>query len=170
MGNSASYWITKLGLEEHPEGGYYAEVYRSEERIPAPALPDRYSGERSMSTGIYFLLNSERFSAFHRVNSDEAWHYYTGNQPVILYVLSPNGKLAKVMLGPNFDLGQQFQYLIPANHWFAAAVPAGEGNYALVGCTVAPGFDFEDFELAKKEKLVKVFPKHKGIIERFCRE
>jgi predicted cupin superfamily sugar epimerase len=168
MGTTASYWIGRLGLEEHPEGGYFKEVYRSEESIKKSALPDRYEGDRNFSTCIYFLLTSEKFSAFHRVNSDEGWHYYTGTQPVVLYVLSPEGKLSKIMLGPDFDKGQQFQYVVPANHWFAAAIP-GNGNFALVGCTVAPGFDFQDFELAEKEKLTKLFPKHKQIISKMCR-
>ncbi|MCI4668338.1 MAG: cupin domain-containing protein [Bacteroidia bacterium] len=168
MGNSAAYWITKLGLEEHPEGGFFREVYRSDEQITQSGLPERYSGERSISTSIYFLLTSEKFSAFHKVNSDEGWHYYQGTQPVILYIISPEGKLSKVMLGPAFELGQKFQHVVPANHWFAAAIP-GEGNYALVGCTVAPGFDFEDFELAKKDKLQKKFPSHKSLINKMCR-
>lgn len=168
MGNSSAYWIAKLGLEEHPEGGFFKEVYRSSESIPASGLPERYEGDRNFSTSIYFLLTSERFSAFHRVNSDEGWHYYKGTQPVILYVISPEGKLSKIMLGPDFDMGQQFQYVVPANHWFAAAIP-GSGNYALVGCTVAPGFDFADFELANKEDLQKKFPAHKALIGKMCR-
>ncbi|MEO0895112.1 MAG: cupin domain-containing protein [Bacteroidota bacterium] len=168
MGITASYYIERLSLIEHPEGGYFAEVYRSEEEIPEETLPERYHGKRSFSTSIYFLITSEKFSAFHQVNSDEGWHYYTGNAPIHLHTLSPKGELKTIKLGPNLAQGEQFQYVVPANHWFAAEVP-GEDTFALVGCTVAPGFDFADFELAEREPLKIAFPAHQGIISRLTR-
>jgi len=168
MGQSASDYIQSLGLREHPEGGYFKEVYRSSEEIPASSLPTRYQGSRSFSTSIYFLITSDKFSAFHRVNSDEGWHYYTGSAPIHLHVISPSGDLQSVMLGPDMEHGQQFQYVVPANHWFAAEVK-GDQTFSLVGCTVAPGFDFLDFELGTRDNLVDMFPIHRDLISRLCR-
>ena len=165
----AQYWIDHLHLQAHPEGGFFAEVYRSTEEIPAAGLPDRYGAPRRMGTSIYFLLRGDRFSAFHRIKSDEGWHYYTGTHPVELLVLSPEGELRTHWLGPEFEAGQRFQAVVPAGHWFAARVGHTEADYALVGCTVAPGFDFADFELADRQALQAAFPQHEGVIEALTR-
>ncbi len=164
---TAQYWIEKLELLSHPEGGYFKEVYRSSENIKQDALPDRFSGSRAFSTSIYFLLGNNDFSAFHRIKSDELWHFYAGG-PLDVYMIHPDGKGEIVTLGNNPDEGECFQFAVPAGSWFASK-PKSDTEYALVGCTVAPGFDFEDFEMAKKEQLLQEYPQHKEWVERLCR-
>ncbi len=167
MITSALYWINRLQLIKHPEGGYYKEVYRSAEFVHKKNLPDRYSSFRSFSTSIYFLLESHEFSAFHRLKSDEIWHFYEGSAITIL-VISPKGEFSKLALGRNPDENEIYQALIPKGYWFAAHVNAPE-SYSLVGCTVSPGFDFEDFELGKRDELIKKFPRHNELINTFTR-
>jgi len=159
--------IKRLGLTRHPEGGWYRETYRSGEQIPAPALPERFSGARSFSTAINFLLEQGDFSSFHRIKSDEIWHYYAG-AAVIIHLITPDGNAAALQLGPDVGRGQQFQIVIPAGCWFGAE-PTGEGC-SLVGCTVAPGFDFADFELADRDTLVAHCPEHATLINRLTRK
>ncbi|MHB2153535.1 cupin domain-containing protein [Calditrichota bacterium GD2] len=170
---SKTFWINRLNLIPHPEGGFYSEVYRSDEFIPLAALNKRYSKAHRMGTSIYFLLPGDSFSAFHRLKSDELWHFYTG-QAVVLYLLYPDGQLKQKLLGPDIEKGEQFQLLIPHGVWFAAQVLNGVASdafsYALVGCTVAPGFEFEDFELARRDDLLSQFPEHEDIILRFTRK
>jgi len=163
----AEYWIKKLHLARHPEGGYYREIYRSAETIPKEALPDRYDGSRAFSTSIYYLLPGNEVSYFHRLKSDEVWHFYQGS-PVSLFVISPAGEYVETNLGPDFDSGQVSQTVIPAGHWLGAAVRT-RGSYALVGCTVAPGFDFQDFELGRRQELLTLFPQHQAIIQSLTR-
>jgi uncharacterized protein len=168
MIHPAHFWINKLQLLKHPEGGYYREVYRSEEFVHKKNLPDRYSSFRSFSTSIYFLLESHEFSAFHRLKSDEIWHFYEGSSITIVMILQES-EIKKVTLGRNPDANENYQVLIPKGCWFAAQVNQSD-SFSLVGCTVAPGFDFEDFEIGKKEKLINLFPKYASIINQFCRE
>lgn len=130
--------IKQLRLKQHPEGGYYRETYRSKEFIPAKALPRRFNDRRTFSTAIYFLITKERPSAFHRIKSDELWHFYQGD-PVEITMILKNKKKKKIILGSG-----EFQAVIPAGLWFSAKTL---GQYSLVGCTVAPGFDFADFQL-----------------------
>lgn len=159
--------IQQFGLEPHPEGGWYKQTYKSNETIKASALPERFGGDRPISTAIYFLLEKGNFSAFHQIKSDECWHFYSGD-PLLVYVIKQNGQLETITLGKDFEQGQQFQFVVPANCWFASR-PAPGSEYCLVGCTVAPGFDFADFELATAEKLSIEFPKHARIIRELCR-
>jgi predicted cupin superfamily sugar epimerase len=159
---SASYWINKLNLAQHPEGGYFSEVYRSNESIKKSALPNRYHGDRSMATSIYFLLKEDEFSSFHRIQSDETWHFYTGTT-LELYVLDVDKNLKRHLLGQDPHAGESLQCTIPRNHWFAARV-LDQKSYALLGCTVAPGFHFDDFELATRAQLIAQFPEQKTII------
>lgn len=159
----AEYWIEKYKMLAHPEGGYFAEKYRASETIAADALPARFGGDRSFSTGIYFLLESHHFSAFHRIKSDEMWHFYAGC-PLNVYYIDFDGNLQIIKLGNNPDNGEVFQAVVPAGVWFGSK-PAQENSYALVGCTVAPGFDFNDFELADRQQLTEEFPQHKDIIQ-----
>ncbi|TAF64822.1 MAG: cupin domain-containing protein [Cytophagales bacterium] len=154
-------WIKKLELLPHPEGGYYKEVYRATEGGYASE-----KGLRSYGTGIYFLLESRHFSAFHRIDADELWHFYAGSS-VKIYILHPSGVLEEKINGSNPDEEAHFQVVIPAGCWFAAAVIAAD-SYALVGCTVAPGFEFEGFELAHKKELLEKYPQHKTIIEKYA--
>ena len=159
--------IREYQLLPHPEGGWYREVYRSNELIPRSGLPDRFSGDRVMGTGIYFLLTDKNFSAFHRIASDEGWHFYAGTG-LRIYDLSPEGTLTVHKLGANLSAGEVFQTWVPAGHWFGSRVEEPDG-WALVGCTVAPGFDFADFEMAKRAELVALFPDHAGIIGELTR-
>lgn len=151
--------IQDLELQAHPEGGYFKETYRSAERHPqGPTFPS----ERNLCTGIYFLLTSESFSAFHRIRSDEMWHFYEGD-PFEVHVIHPDGRFETLALGPG-----KYQALVPAGAWFASGVRSG-GDYSLVGCTVAPGFDFQDFELAEAESLIAQYPQHRDCILKFTR-
>ena len=161
--NSANEWIEQLGMLRHPEGGYYKEVYRSLEILTGDALPLRFGGNRSFSTSIYYLLMKGEYSRFHSINSDEIWHFYDG-LPMELIVIDPMGKLEKKRIGLNPESGVLPQLTILHGHWFAAH-PLGA--YSLVGCTVAPGFDFTDFKLAERKSLIAAFPQHKIIIEQF---
>ena len=154
----AGYWVEHMGLQPHPEGGFYRETYRSEEGISKDTLPERFGGDRSFCTGIYFLLPANTFSAFHRIKSDEMWHFYAGGTLEIL-VIHPDQTLETILLGANPENGEVFQAVVPANCWFASR-PAEGSDYALVGCTVAPGFDFTDFELARGSELSAAFPQH----------
>ncbi len=165
---TAEAYIRYYGLLPHPEGGWYRETYKSTGVIPAAALPDGFSGERPLSTAIYFLLEAGNFSAFHRIRSDECWHFYAGD-PLEVFILHPQGKLELIRLGPDVEQGACFQYVVPANCWFASR-PATGSRYCFVGCTVAPGFDFADFELAKAEELTDQFPLHRELISSLCRQ
>jgi len=165
---TADVLIKSLALAPHPEGGYFRETYRSSETIKPAGLPARFKDERNFSTAIYFLIEKNNFSAFHRIHSDELWHFYEGDA---LEVVEINGKgeLISTRLGRNIDQGEVFQYSVKAGNWFASRVLEG-GEFSLVGCTVAPGFDFADFEMAKWEDLVKLFPRHEKIITELTRQ
>lgn len=163
----ASDLINRFKLEPHPEGGWYRQTYRSKEQVAGSALPERFDGDRAFSTAIYFLLEKGNFSAFHRIKSDECWHFYAGD-PLIIYVIKQNGTLDIITLGNDFERGQTFQHAVPANCWFASQ-PALGSEYCFVGCTVSPGFDFEDFELADANKLSSLYPMHKNLIDKLCR-
>lgn len=158
----AAYWIDRLQLSPHPEGGFYRETYRSAETLSIEGLPKRFPGERNISTAIYFLLRSQDRSRFHRIKSDELWHFYAGGS-LSIYVLKDED-LSIYRLGDQPDKGQSLQIIIPANCWFGAKVDESN-SYTLAGCTVAPGFDFQDFEFADRSLLVKEFPMHQRIIE-----
>jgi hypothetical protein len=160
--------VNKFEMLPHPEGGWYKETYRSEEQINGNALPERFSEKRSFSTAIYFLMEKGNFSGFHRIKSDECWHFYAG-QTLLVYVINNAGNLDIIKLGNKIELGECFQYVVPANCWFASR-PADESEFSFVGCTVAPGFDFSDFELAVADTLSLQFPQHKSIIESLCRQ
>ena len=159
MKYSAEYWIEKLDLQPHPEGGFYKEMYRSEGFIDSDALPYVYESDRNYATSIYFLLRSEDVSKFHILSSDELWFFHDGS-PVTIHQLSKEGELSSVELGE-----QLLQTTIPANVYFGAEVKA-PGSYCLVSCVVAPGFDFADFHMPGKEEMTNLFPNHSDIIDR----
>ena len=159
--------VNKLQLVPHPEGGFFKEVYRSNGIINTDNLNSDFSGQRNYSTSIYFLLTSDSFSAFHRINQDEIWHFYKGS-PIKLHVISEEGHYWNVIIGSKIENDELLQYTILAKHWFAAEV-INTNDYSLVGCTVAPGFDFDDFELANKSKLISIFPQNEDIITRLTR-
>jgi hypothetical protein len=161
----AAFWIKQLGLIRHPEGGWFVEAYRSVESVPGSALPDRFSGGRSFSTAIYFLLGQGDFSALHRIKSDELWHFYSGGR-LNIEVISPEGLYEQKLLGSDPASGENLMAVVPAGSWFGAEAVDG---FALAGCTVAPGFDYTDFELARREELSRQFPQHDGLIRRMTR-
>jgi uncharacterized protein len=163
MNQKAKYYIQKLQLEKHPEGGYFREVYRSGEMISID-VPKK-NLKRNVSTSIYFLLEGAQISKFHRLKSDELWHFYDGGS-VKVYVIEENGKLTEIILGNKIEEGEVFQTVIRKNSWFAAEV-VNKRSFALIGCTVSPGFDFSDFELADKKFLLKCFQKHQRLIFKF---
>ncbi len=167
MREEAKYWIDRLGLVRHPEGGFYRETYRSEEMIGAAALPERYGeGERALSTAIFFLLEGGDFSALHRLRSDEIWHFYTG-EPLYVHELDENGGYVRHLLGGAGE-GGMFQLVIKAGRWFGALLRDNE-SFALVGCTVAPGFDFRDFEMGDRPDLLRRFPERESLIRQLTR-
>ncbi|MEY8848540.1 cupin domain-containing protein [Psychroserpens sp. XS_ASV72] len=160
--------ITELDLKPHPEGGFFKETYRCRERIPKEHLSENYSGTRNYSTCIYFLLTSENFSAFHKINQDEIWHFYDGS-PISLHLISEDGTYLKQMIGSDILNKQVPQFVVKAGSWFAAEIEPKD-SYALIGCTVSPGFDFDDFQLAKRQDLLKEFPEHQEIISKLTHE
>ena len=167
IGVTANYYIDHLQLKPHPEGGFYKESYRSAGTISSSCLPSDFSGDRSFSTAIYFLLQAGDFSAFHKIKSDECWHFYEG-ETLLVHILQQNGFYNCIKLGRKLLDGERLQYVVPAGAWFASE-PANSSFFSLVGCTVAPGFDFADFEMAHKENLLELFPQHDSLIRRLCK-
>jgi predicted cupin superfamily sugar epimerase len=161
-------WIERLGLKPHQEGGYFRETYRAAETIAHAHLPPRFSGDRAFSTAIYFLLEGRDFSALHRIHQDEMWHFYDGC-PLLVSSISPEGRLSVVRLGRDVRTGYVLQAVVPAGDFFGAR-PRDPDSYSLVGCTVAPGFDFADFELPTRGELVARFPQHATAINDLTRD
>jgi len=163
--NTVDYWINHLELEPHPEGGFFKETYRAFEIVAD--LPDRFHGSRNFSTAIYFLLRSQDRSVFHRIKSDELWHFYDGSS-LLIYVLTKKG-LQVHRIGSNLEKGESLQVVIPANCWFGAKLETPD-SFALCGCTVSPGFDFRDFEMANRKELLSEFPDYTNIIHELTHE
>ncbi|MEX0771042.1 MAG: cupin domain-containing protein [Balneolaceae bacterium] len=157
--------INQLNLQAHPEGGYFAETYRSDDTIPIreSGSPD-YPEGRSYATSIYYLLTHEDVSNFHRLKSDEIWHHYEGS-PATIHIIRPGGSYSALKLGTHVEKGQRYQHTVPGGVWFAVTVDDPDGFF-LAGCTVAPGFDFKDFELADRRQMLDLFPEHEEIILR----
>ncbi|MFT5860026.1 MAG: putative cupin superfamily sugar epimerase [Flavobacteriaceae bacterium] len=147
--------VNRFNLLEHPEGGFYSEVYRS--------AIDLKEQDRSLMTSIYFLLRSQDVSNFHRILSDELWFFHSGS-PLIVHTLDENGH-TQHQLGNNIENGEQPQLLVKAGTIFGSSVLTNQ-SYSFVSCAVAPGFDFRDFELFKAEALLEEFPDHGAIIQR----
>ena len=165
MEKNANYWIEKLGLLPHPEGGTYRRTYECRETVRRESPGSGPAVFRAASTAIVYLLEPGDFSALHRIRSDEMWHFYAGG-PVALHCIDPDGNHSSVRLGKDPDAGEVFQAVVPAGTWFGAVPTA---PYSLVGCTVSPGFDFDDFELADRETLLREYPRHREIILRLTR-
>jgi len=165
--NEAKYWVEKLELEAHPEGGYFRQTYKADAMLAKEALPAGFAGARAASTAIYFLLEGGNFSAFHRLRSDEVWHFYAG-EPLVVHVIDPQGVYSAIRLGRDLEAGQVPQAVVRAGCWFASHV-ADWKSFAVVGCTVAPGFDFEDFEMGKRADLVTLCPQQRELIEGLTR-
>jgi len=162
----AQSYIQALQMQPHPEGGFFSESYRSQQTMEVTA-PGGGTQQRNVCTAIYFLLEAGNFSAFHRIQSDEIWHFYAGQALEVLELL-PSGEMCCTRLGPDILRGELPQYVVPANTWFASRVADG-GTFSLVGCTVAPGFDFADFRLARREDLLASFPQHRQVITELTR-
>jgi uncharacterized protein len=164
---TAEYFIRHLQLQPHPEGGFFKETYRSSGIISSNCLLPDFNDDRNYSTAIYFLLQYGDFSAFHRIASDECWHFYEGGS-LLIHVIDEVGKYSCIRLGRKIHEGDLFQFVVPAKCWFASE-PAPGTEFTLVGCTVAPGFDFADFEMADKKTMMNEYPQHDSIIQRLCR-
>lgn len=164
---NVDHYIKHLHLQPHPEGGFYKETYRSAGIITANALKGIFPGERNFSTAIFYLLQQGDFSVFHKIKSDECWHFYAG-ETLLIHILENDGTYSCIRLGNNLADGDRFQFVVPANTWFASE-PAPGSSFSLAGCTVAPGFDFADFELADKKNLMVLFPQHLSIISRLSK-
>jgi predicted cupin superfamily sugar epimerase len=146
-----------------PEGGYFKEVYRSDEKIEKSALPKRFPGSRTLSTSIYYMLKKGMKSTAHRLKADEIWHFYLGG-PLTLVEIEPDGKVRKTIMGNDLENGQVLQYVFRRGTVFGAYL-SDKAEYALIGATVAPGFEYEDFEMPSKEDLLKEFPNAAEAIE-----
>lgn len=159
MTNSPDTIVEALQLSPHPEGGWYRETYRSIERFPGSG---EFPQGRNHCTSIYFLIAAGAFSALHRIKSDETWHFYKGD-PIEIIELDEQGNLIRTVLGHG-----QYQYTVPAGNWFGSRV-YGEGSWSLVGCTVSPGFDFQDFEMADRQFMLSRYPNQSEIIHQLTR-
>ncbi|HEX5471229.1 MAG TPA: cupin domain-containing protein [Lacipirellulaceae bacterium] len=144
------------------EGGYFRETYRAATVIPASALPADYAADRNAATAIYYLLTPETFSAIHRVRSDEVFHFYAGDAVEMLQ-LSPDGTARTITIGNDLAAGHEPQVVVPAGVWQGCRLIPG-GSWALLGCTVAPGFDYADFELGNRHTLLARYPAHAELI------
>lgn len=161
--NTADYFIKNLDMTPHPEGGFYKEIYASEENITSNDLKVDFKGSRILWTSIYFLLRDGEVSNFHRLKSDEMWYYHSGS-PLTIYMISPEGELITEQLGLDIEHGEKPQVLVPKNYIFGSAM--NHEGYALVGCMVSPGFEFRDFELFKRNELIAKYPQHQQIIHK----
>jgi uncharacterized protein len=159
LNKEAARWVKRLGLERHPEGGYFKQTYSTDLVINVKG----YDGPRHAATAIYYLLDGSEFAAFHRIKSDEIWHHYAGG-PLTIHSIGNDGKLSKIKIGKSMP-----QVVIKANTWFAASLSGNKKSHCLLGCTVSPGFDYRDWELGKKEELAKTYPQHRKIIEKYAR-
>jgi predicted cupin superfamily sugar epimerase len=156
--------VQALGLSPHPEGGHFVETFRAPLRVASPSHP----AERCASTAIYFLLTTRDFSAFHRVRSDEVWHHYAGDA-LELHTLDAAGQHTCRLLGPNILAGERPQLVVPAGVLQAARPAPGPGGFVLSGCTVAPGFEFEDFEMPQRAELIARYPSERALVESLTR-
>ncbi len=164
---NAAYYIDQLGLEAHIEGGAFRQTYKSSGTLAQAALPAAFAGDRHFSTAIYFLLQAGEFSALHRLASDELWHFYEG-EVLSIYEFEANGQLRVHQLGRDLQAAQQLQVVVQAGSWFGSRCEV-PGGFSLVGCTVAPGFEYDDFCLAAAADLITHYPQHAVLIRELCR-
>ena len=161
LDKNAKFWLKKLKLQKHPEGGYFTNTYVSGKKINLP----EYDGFRSTCTAIYYMLTGNQFASFHTIKSDEIWHFYSGSS-LTLHMIYSNGKMEQILVGPNYDKGERFQGIIKSGCWFAATVN-DKKSYSLVGCTVSPGFDYRDWKLGDRKKLLKQYPQYEKLIKKY---
>jgi hypothetical protein len=165
---TAEYFIEKLELQEHIEGGYFKEVYRCADTVNSDFVSADYEDPRALATTIYFLLKSGQTSKFHRLRFDEIWFYHYGS-PIRIHMIDPEGKYSSHVLGLDVDKNQSPQILIPANTLFGAE-PMESNSFGLVSCMVTPGFDFRDFELFSTDALCARHPDFIDVIRRINKE
>jgi uncharacterized protein len=164
----AQYFVSKLGLEPHPEGGFYKETFQSTEMITDQELTVQFEGQRKLYTSIIFLLTSNNVSHFHRLKSDELWYYHAGS-PLTIHIIDEKGEYHGIHLGLNIDKGEVPQALVPKNSIFGSSI-MDEDTFSLVGCMVSPGFEFKDFELFTQEDLLSKYPSCKDVIMKLAYE
>jgi len=168
MNKRAEYLINTLKLTRHPEGGYFREIYRSGMKIDPFGPGMNIPSSRNLTTSILFLLESNDFSSFHKLKSDELWHFYEGT-PVRIITIDKKGKLSERLLGLDLENAMYPVVVISSDTWFAAEV-IDKNSFTLIGCTVSPGFEFDDFQLGKRSKLTNTFPEYTEVIKRFTRD
>ncbi len=160
------YWVKNLEMSAHPEGGYYSVEYVSPHKISDNELEISFKGQRALASSIYFLIEEGNVSNFHRLTSDEIWYYHDG-EPLTVAVITPSGEYISYEIGLDFEKGQRPQVLVPAGSIFGSYPTK---DYSLVSCMVSYAFEFEDFELFKRDDLVKMYPEHVEIINKLTRE
>jgi predicted cupin superfamily sugar epimerase len=162
---TAAELISLLQLQPHPkEGGFFRETYRSADRLAM----ERYPSQRSASTAIYYLLTPTTISALHKLDTDEVFHFYLGSA-VRMLQLGPGRVGREIVLGPDLTAAQHVQVVVPRGVWQGSILEPG-GSFALLGCTVAPGFEYEDYEHGKRAELIEQFPAHEAMIRRLTNE
>ncbi|MCX8019964.1 MAG: cupin domain-containing protein [Chitinophagaceae bacterium] len=159
--------IQTFHMMPHPEGGWYVRTSESKKKVLLEDFLNQPEAERAICSAILYLLNEDEFSAFHRIKSDECWHFYDGG-PLELFVLSESEGLKVITLGKDWRKGHSYQFIVPAGCWFAAR-PAKGSVFSLLGCTVAPEFKFEDLELANPDELAEKWPQFESLIRELCR-
>lgn len=159
--STAAYWINHLGLQPHPEGGYYREVYRSGKQVTREGETEI----KQACTSIYYLLEGADYSGFHRIWSDEVWYFHKG-APLHIHAIDQDGNYTLHELSDSIT--GQLSIVIPAGQWFAAEL-AEKQDFVLVSCAVAPGFEFAEFEMAERYALAVAYPTHRRVIDRLCR-
>ncbi|WP_282036025.1 cupin domain-containing protein [Saccharicrinis aurantiacus] len=157
--------INNLNLKAHPEGGWFSETYRSDMLLKQEGLPTAFNGARNALTSIYYLLEGNQFSGFHKIKSPEVWYFHQG-QPIIIHTINSKGDYTAVEVSDTEN--GVLQFTVEPNLWFAATIK-GSFGYSLVSCAVAPGFDFSDFEMASEDALIKIAPQHTSIIKQLCK-
>ncbi|WP_066304608.1 cupin domain-containing protein [Bacillus sp. FJAT-29814] len=163
-----NFWVNKLGLEPHPEGGFFKQTFVSGEQVTDEELSVQFEGRRKLYTSIYFLLTSENVSHFHRLKSDELWYFHAGSS-LTIHVIHETGEYEEMKLGLNVDGGEVLQALVPKNAIFGSSV-SEPNTYSIVGCMVSPGFEYQDFELFTQAELLTKYPQHKDIILKLAYE
>lgn len=168
MKKSADHYIAQLGMQLHVEGGAFKEYYRSPLKLPHAVLSAAHRGDRPAGTAIYFLLRHGEFSAFHKLASDEVLHFYDG-EPLHVYEIDKDAVMRQHKLGRDLAQGERFSLVVPGGSWFALRCEVA-GGFSLIGCTVAPGFDFEDFTMDDRATLLERFPQHDRLIRELTYE
>ncbi|GGA76124.1 cupin domain-containing protein [Ornithinibacillus halotolerans] len=164
--NNPQFYISRLGLAPHPEGGYFKRTFHSSENISDSELTVNFDEKRKLYTSIYFLLTSKDISHFHRLKSDELWYFHAGS-PLTIHTIDESGNYNEYKLGLKLDNGEVPQVLVPKNTIFGSSVME-EDTFSLVGCMVSPGFEFIDFELFTQSELLKDYPQHEDIIKKMA--